>query len=179
MKLKNTLILLLIVALIVIVAGCSGSKPQDTADTSNNAPTTPTSSVVSQDDAWQQNVQTNSALLSTDLKNIQAAISDTNNPDFATLGNVGQNLIDDAQKALNDNDKYTVVKYKDEQKEWVLALQDSVSAGKSAIAVSNDGKNSDSVALSKDAKEYVIYEHSASAHLNRAATLRDNADKTG
>ena len=46
------------------------------------------------------------------------------------------------QKALNENNQSTVSpKYQDAQKEWVLALLDSNSAGKYLIMVANDGKS--------------------------------------
>jgi len=164
---KKTIYLILFVLLASMLAvGCTGSSREKTA-----------SSGVDQDTSWKESVQKNSALLQTDFENVGTALSDTNNPDYTTLSTTGQNMVDDSQKALTENKQSNVSsKYQDAQKEWVLALEDSNSAGKYLIMVANDGKSGNMNI--ENVNNVTSFSNSATAHLKRTATLTQIADGT-
>ena len=65
---------------------------------------TPTQPVY-QDAAWGQYILRCAPLIGTDLTNAGSA---GENLDFTTLGIDGQNIIDDTQRALDENDQYSI-----------------------------------------------------------------------
>ena len=88
---------------------------------------------------WQiVSIQRCSPLIGTDFTNTGSA---ADNLDYDALAIDGQNIIDDTQKALDENSQYSIsTKYQDTQNEWVSGLKDYNSAGKYVILVANDGK---------------------------------------
>ncbi|MCO5381368.1 MAG: hypothetical protein NHB15_04000 [Methanosarcina barkeri] len=145
----------------MLAVGCTGLKDN------NNA-----SQAVYQDTAWRESIHTYTELLGTDFKNVQIAIDNTNNSDYTKLATIGQNISDHSQAALTENNQYTVSpQFRDTQKEWGLALEDSNSAGKYVIIVANDIKNGDMNSKLKDLQKYMEARNSMKVHLNETTTL--------
>ena len=119
-----------IIVLLFLVLGCIGSKtesqngstgdavqPMKTladkeSDSSSVITPTPTPDVtptptqpVYQDAAWGQYIQRCAPLICTDLTNAGSA---GENLDFTTLGIDRQNIVDDTQRALDENDQYSI-----------------------------------------------------------------------
>lgn len=87
---------------------------------------------------WGDNVQKHLTVLKTDLDNVSNA---ENNSDYSLLAINAQYIIDDTQKAIEENDQYTVSpKFQEAQKEWRLALQDYNSAGQFLLQGANEAK---------------------------------------
>ncbi len=147
----------------MLAVGCTGL---------NNEKKAPQSAA--QDTAWKESVHNNSLLLQTDFGNV-GTLNDTKTPDYTTLSITGQNIIDDSDKALKENDQYNLsAKYQDAQKEWVLALGDSKSAGKYMIIVADDSKKGN--VNSENVQKVTSFSNSALAHIKRTNTLIQIAD---
>jgi hypothetical protein len=153
--LKNYVYLILFILLASMLAvGCTGSNSEE--NVSQNPETSsqdqagspqPTAAAAYQDVEWNASVQKNYIILKTDFDEMANA---TNNYNYQTLSDsdtdaiskYGQNIMDDAQKATEENDKYTVSpKFQDTQNEWRTALQISNGAGHSWILCAKDIKN--------------------------------------
>jgi hypothetical protein len=105
----------------------------------------PSSSVTSQDAEWKASVQTQYSILKTDfdgMANDTNNYQDLNNSNADVIGKYGQKVLDDAQKAIEENDKYTVSsKFQDAQTQWRLALKDCKYAGQFWVQSVDDIKN--------------------------------------
>jgi len=160
---KYTYIILFVLLASMLAVGCTGL---------NNEKKAPQSAA--QDTAWKESVHNNSLLLQTDFGNV-GTLNDTKTPDYTTLAITGQNIIDDSDKALKENDQYNLsAKYQDAQKEWVLALGDSKSAGKYMIIVADDSKKGN--VNSENVQKVTSFSNSALAHIKRTDTLIQIAD---
>jgi hypothetical protein len=81
-----------------------------------------------QDTSWESSRESHASLLASDFKKISEA---ENSLDYKTVATYGQHLIDDSQKAIDDNNGFTVSQNRQEaQKEWGLAMRDYNAAGK-------------------------------------------------
>ena len=160
----------------MLALGCSGLKGNNNA--SQTSSTQPTEAVY-QDTEWRESIHKYTGLLGTDFQNVQIAMNNTNNSDYTTLAALGQNITDDSQAALTENNQYTVSpQFKDAQKEWGLALEDSNSAGKYVIMVSNDIKNGNMNLKIEDIQKYIEYRNSLNTHLDKTVTLMQIASGT-
>jgi hypothetical protein len=91
-----------------------------------------------QDIQWGINVQKNLRLIKSDFDNVSSAL---NNSNYTALAISAQYLIDDTQRAIKEDDQYTVSpKLQEAQKEWRAALQESNSAGKLLLKGANEAK---------------------------------------
>jgi hypothetical protein len=156
----------------MLAVGCTGLKENNASQTSSPQPT----GAAYQDTAWIESIHKYSRLLGTDFENVRVAMNDTNSIDYTALATFGQNITDHSQAALSENNQYTVSpKYRDAQKEWGLALEDSNSAGKYVIVVADDIKNGNTSSKMEDIQKYIEYRNSMNVHLNKTATLIQNA----
>lgn len=165
MNTKKTISLILFVLLAsMFAAGCTGSNNEKTAY---------------QDAEWNESFHNNLALFHTDMNNSIHAMDlteDFNDPSFIMAA---QNLINDSQNALNENNQFTVSpNLQEAQKEWALALNDSISYGKCWLNISNNSKNNNETALYEDLNKSNSIGSSMVAHMNRAATLAKIAQGT-
>jgi hypothetical protein len=161
---KYTYIILFVLLASMLAVGCTGLNNEKKASQS-----------AAQDTAWKESVHNNSLLLQTDFGNVGTSINDTKTPDYTTLAITGQNIIDDSDKTLKENDQYNLsAKYQDAQKEWVLALGDSKSAGKYMIMVADDSKKGN--VNSENVQKVTSFSNSALAHIKRTDTLIQIAD---
>jgi hypothetical protein len=72
----------------------------------------------------------------------QYNISTMNNCDPDEITKYGQNLVDDAQKALEESNKYAVsTKLQSDQEDWETTLHVCNSAGNSWVLIARDIKN--------------------------------------
>ena len=126
-----------------------------------------TTQTVYQDVEWAQSVQKYSSLISVDFTNTGKA---ANNLDCDILASGAQNIVDDTQKALDENSKYTISpKYQEAQKEWELALKDYNSAGKTMVEVANEGKAGNPDVDKINSATSLL--DSGTGHMNRATAL--------
>lgn len=165
MDIKKAMFLISFVLLASMLAvGCTGSNNEKTAY---------------QDAEWNESFHNNLALFHTDLNNSISSMDlteDFNDPSFIMAA---QNLIDDSQNALNENNQFTVSPdLQEAQKEWALALNDSISYGKCYLNMSNNSKNNNEAALYEDLNDLNSIGSSMVAHMNRAATLAKIAQGT-
>lgn len=165
MDIKKAMFLISFVLLASMLAvGCTGSNNEKTAY---------------QDAEWNESFHNNLALFHTDLNNSISSMDlteDFNDPSFIMAA---QNLIDDSQNALNENNQFTVSPdLQEAQKEWALALNDSMSYGKCYLNMSNNSKNNNEAALYEDLNDLNSIGSSMVAHMNRAATLAKIAQGT-
>ncbi len=152
---KNYVYFILFILLASMLAvGCTGSNgeknaPQNPETSSQDQASSPqpTAAATYRDVEWNASVQKNYAILKTDFDEMANI---TNNYNYQTLSDsdtdaiakYGENIMDDAQKATEENDKYTVSpKFQDKQNEWRTALQICNGAGHSWILSANDIKN--------------------------------------
>jgi hypothetical protein len=189
MKIMKTITILIVLIFVFLSFGCIGNNTESKNVSAGDAvppiktladnesgsnvvtPTpnvTPTSTqLVYQDAAWGLYIQRCAPLISTDFTNAGSA---ADNLDYTTLGINGQNIVDDTQKALDENGQYNVSpKYQDAQNEWELALQDYNSAGKYMILVADDGKIGKT--NSENVKNVTSLCSSGAGHVNRATAL--------
>lgn len=75
----------------MLTIGCTESNSDNT-----------TSEKVYQDTEWVKSANKYSPLLGTDFENVQSAIE---NHDYSALATAGQNIVDDTQKALEENNQ--------------------------------------------------------------------------
>lgn len=105
----------------------------------------PSSSATSQDAEWKASVQTQYSILKTDfdgMVNTTNNYQNLNNSNADAIGKDGQKIVDDAQKAIEENDKYTVSSnLQDAQSQWGLALKDCKYAGQFWVQSVDDIKN--------------------------------------
>jgi len=189
---KKMISILTILILVFLTLGCTGSKTEyqngstgdavqptktlaDKESDSNYVITpTPTPVVtptptqpVYQDIAWLQYVQRYLPLIGTDFTNAGSA---ANNSDYTTLSIAGQNIVDDTQKALDENNQYNISpKYQDAKNEWTLALKDYNSAGEYLILVADDGKIGKT--NTENLNKFTSLCSSGTGHLNRVGAL--------
>ena len=162
---KYIYIVLFVLLASMLAAGCAGLNNEKKAPQSD-----------AQDTAWKSSVQNNSLLLQTDFANVGTAINDTKNLDYNTLSIKGKSIIDDSNKALDENNQYNLsAKYQDAQKEWVLALEDCNSAGESMNTVVDDGKKGN--VISENVQKVASFITSAQAHIKKTDTLIQIADQ--
>ena len=112
-------------------------------------------------------MQHHTSLLSPYFKTVSDA---SRSGDFKTLVTYGQYIVDDTQKAIDENNQFKVSpKLQEAQKEWGLAMQDYNSAGKLMVKADNEAlANIDAVA---DINQYTEYLKTGSNHYNRANSL--------
>lgn len=169
---KYTHLILFIFLASMLAVGCTGLKGNNASQTSSPQPT----QAVYQDTAWRESIHTYTELLGTDFKNVQIVMDNTNNSDYTTLATIGQNISDHSHAALTENNQYTVSsQFRDAQKEWGLALEDSNFAGKYLIIVANDIKNGDMNSKLEDIQKYMESRNSMKVHLNETTTLMKTA----
>jgi hypothetical protein len=125
------------------------------------------------DAAWAQYVHRSIPLLKADFDNMRTSAS---NQDYTTLADYAQNMINDTQKAIDENAKYkTSPKCQEAQNEWGLGLKDYNSAGKFLILAANDGKtNSNDLTNVNKAKSLIV---SGAGHINRASAFLSTANQ--
>lgn len=170
---KYMYIIFFILLASMLAVGCTGVKDNNNASQTSSPQAT---EAAYQDTAWRESIQKYTGLLGTDFGNVQAAMNNTNNTDYTALATFGQNITDHSQAALAENNQYTVSpKFRDAQKEWGLVLEDSDSAGKSLIVVANDIKSGNTSSKIDDIQKYMEYRSSMNAHLEKTATLMQNA----
>lgn len=120
-----------------------------------------------QDIQWGANVQKHLTVLKADLDNVSSA---TNNSDYAALAIYTQRIINDTQKAIEENDQYSVSpKFHKAQKEWRMALQDYNSAGQFLLQGANEAKDG-SGGVEKFQKAATLSNY-GTAHLKKASEL--------
>jgi hypothetical protein len=159
----------------MLAAGCTGSKDNSASQTSSPQST----EAVYQDNAWRLSIHKYTGLLRTDFENVRIFLDNTNNSDYASLAAFGQNITDHSQAGIRENNQYNVSpQFRDAQKEWGLVLEDSNSAGKSVIMISNDIKNGNTSSKMDNIQKYIEHRSSMTVHLNETTTLLQNADKT-
>ena len=136
----------------MLTIGCTGSNSEkatsQTPSTSSKdqvASQQPSSSATSQDTEWKASVQTQYSILKTDfdgMVNTTSNYQNLNNSNADAIGKYGQKIVDDSQKAIEENDKYTVSsKFQDAQTQWGLALKDCKYAGQFWVQSVDDIKN--------------------------------------
>jgi len=170
-KYRYLIFFVLLVSMLAV--GCTGTKDNNNGSQISSPQA---SEAAYQDTAWRESIHKYTGLLGTDFENVRIAMNNTNNSDYATLATLGQNITDHSQAALTENNQYTVSpQFRDAQKEWELALEDSNSAGKSVIMVANDIKNGNTSSKIEDIQKYIKYRSSMNVHLDKTATLLKNA----
>jgi hypothetical protein len=143
---KKTIYLILFVLLASMLAvGCTGSNNEKNASQAANTPSQDQASspqptqAVYQDAEWNASVHKQYAIMKTDFDAMATA---TNNSDTDAITKYGQNIMDDAKKAIEENDKYNLSpKFQDSQNKWRSALQDCNYAGQYWIMTAKDIKN--------------------------------------
>lgn len=89
-----------------------------------------------QNSQWESSRESHSSLIASDFKSISEAEKTL---DYKTIAIYGQHLIDDTQKAMDDNNNFKVEpKLQEAQKEWNLCMQDYNAAGKLMIQAETD-----------------------------------------
>jgi hypothetical protein len=158
---KREVLLLLVSGLVFVALG----SVQENAANQAQAQAIPTADY--QDSAWLANMQQLSFLLDNDFESV-SAVSSSN--DLSPLTVFGRYLTYDAQRAINDNDRYKVSpKYQDAQKEWRLALQDYNLAGKLMVDTGDEVlNNTDATAY---INQYTAYLNSGGKHANMSYAL--------
>ncbi len=123
------------------------------------------------DHAWIGSVAHYSRLLDNDLDEISLAM---NKADHNSLSMIGQQIIDDTHKALEDNSRYSVSPmFQEAQSEWVLCLTDLNYVGQYTILIANDLKAG--IDDPQNTEKWLSYSNSAIYHMNRAVELVNNA----
>jgi len=149
------MIFTLIILLVTILAvGCTGSNSEKNPSQTSQTPSQdqassqqPNSPATYQDTEWIASVHKQNAILKADFDKLSNAtnnynISTMNNCDPNEITKCGQNLIDDAKNALDEDNKYSVSeKYLKDKGNWETILQICSSAGNSWIQVADDIKN--------------------------------------
>lgn len=147
-QLKAIYIILFVLMASILAAGCIGSdnNSQVLQSTNTTAPkpvetrnltATQENTTVDVDTAWQENFQKYSKLIKLDAENMQMDWTSSDRTG-TVLKTDGKAIVNDTQKALDENNKSTISpKYQDAQNEYVLALNDYNSAGKSLIAMAD------------------------------------------
>ncbi len=139
---KYIYIILFFLLAAIFVGVFTGSNSNKT--TSQSQANSPQSTLASayQDIQWGANVQKHLTVLKTDFDNVSSA---ANNSDYAALAINAQYIINDTQKAIEENDQYKVSpKLQEPQKEWRMALQDYNSAGQFLLKGANEAKRGSS-----------------------------------
>jgi hypothetical protein len=152
--LKKYVYILLVLLASMLAVGCTGSNSEKTSSQTSEIPSqdqasSPQSAPAtgSQDSEWIASVQKQYPILKNDfdgMNNVtnQYNLSTINNCDPDAITKYGQNLMDDAQKALEENSKYTVSpKLQSGQEDWEIALRSCSVAGNSWILTAKDIKN--------------------------------------
>lgn len=149
---KYIYIILLVLLASMLAVGCTGSNSEKTSSQTSGTPSQdqassqqPATSATNQDSEWNASVQKQYVILKADfdgMANTTNNYQTLNNSNADAIGKSGQNIVDDAQKAIEENDKYTVSsKFQDAQTQWGLALQDCEYAGQFWVKSVEDIKN--------------------------------------
>lgn len=144
--------MLLILLTSMLALGCTGSNTEKTSSQASGTPSQdqagsqqPASSAANQDAEWKMSVQKQYAILKTDFDGMSNATNNyqnLNNSNADAIAKYGQSIVDDAQRAIDENNKYTVSsKFQDAQTQWGLALQDCKYAGQFWVQSVEDIKN--------------------------------------
>ena len=124
----------------MLAVGCTGSNSEKNSSQTSGTrsqnqanPQQPASSTTNQDSEWNASVQKQYAILKADFDGMANATNNyqtLNNSSTDAIARYGQSISDDAQKAIEENDKYLVSsKFQDAQTQWGLALKDCKYAG--------------------------------------------------
>lgn len=121
------------------------SQESNTSSKDQTVSQQPSSSATYQDAEWKASVQTQYSILKTDFDGMANATNNyqnLNSSNADAIGKYGQKIVDDAQKAIEENDKFTVSsKFQDAQTQWGLALKDCKYAGQFWVQSVEDIKN--------------------------------------
>ncbi len=165
----------------IVVKGSSSKAtktPTNSSQTNQTStpPATTQTQVAYTDLSWAQYVLRQSILIGTDFENVGTAAQ---NKDFTAIAEEGQQIVNDTQKALDENEQYTVSpKYVDAKNEWKEALLDYNAAGKGMVKAANEAKNKDEINALSDLKTAISYMDTGSAHVNRVVAIVKAATST-
>lgn len=153
--------------LALIVGAFAGSQNGvNTSQARSDSPQNPLRSAY-QDIAWGANVQKHLKILNSDMNGVSSAI---NTSDYNTLTVYAQYIVNDTQKAIEENDQYTLSsKLQDAQKEWRAALEDYNSAGQFLLQGANEAKNG--TGGTENFQKAGTFRDSGTAHLKNASEL--------
>jgi hypothetical protein len=180
---KKQILVLVAIAAVMLAIGCvssgtdnaasekpstsSAAEPTPSASSAQPTPSANSNQAADQDTEWFLYVAKYSPILTADFNDYSKA---TESSDYTLLETSGQKIIDDTQKALDENSKYKVSsQYQDAQKEWTAGLQDYNSAGKYIVSAANDGKaGNDNTENLQQAASLVV---SGASHINKASDM--------
>ncbi|AYK15791.1 MAG: hypothetical protein ACOX7X_00795 [Methanosarcina flavescens] len=175
---KNKHLILLILLAVVMAVGCTESSNEKTNSQSvgnsaqtienssqvheNNLTTTDTST--NQDAEWISVMQAQSDMIQTDLAGIS---SNQDTFDAEGLAKSGQTIVDDTQKAIDENDNYTVSPALEEAKEhWGFALRNYNMAGQFTVIGANAYLDGDDASASTNFEKATTFFNSGNADVN-------------
>jgi hypothetical protein len=168
---KKQMLVLVAIAAVMLAIGCVSSGNENAASqnpSSSSAASTP-SGGSNQDTDWMLSATSNMNIINADQEEYYKAV---NSSDYSSMAKVGQKIVDDTKKALDDNSKYTLsAKAQDAQKEWTAALQDFNSAGNYMILAANDGEAGNSSTENSQQLSSLLL--SGADHLNKMSKLVD------
>jgi len=175
---KYVLVLILLFA-VVFAAGCVESdsnnsnyqdveNPSNVVENSSKDTATLGNQSVNQDAEWVASLKIHSMIIQTDLQGLSTA----QNPfDAEILSKYGQNLIDDTQRAIEENENYTVSSSLKEAKEyWSSALRDYNMAGQFTVIGADAYMNGDNDSAITNLQKATTFFNSANADVNLTAS---------
>lgn len=168
---KKQMLVLAAIAAVMLAIGCvsSGNENAASQNTSSSSAASTPSGNSNQDTDWMLSATSHMNIINTDQEDYNKSIDSS---DYSSMAKAGQKIVDDTQKALDDNSKFTLsAKAQDAQKEWTAALQDFNSAGKYMILAANDGQAGNS--STENSQQVSSFLLSGADHLNKMSTLID------
>lgn len=175
---KNKYLVLLVLLAVITVIGCTdsggentnsqsiGDSPQTGENSSQDHENLSTSTTTSgnQDAEWIAAMQAQSNIIQEDF----AGISSCQDPfDAEGLAKWGQIFVDDTQKAIEENDNYTVSPAIYKAKEhWVIALRNYNSAGQFTVIGANAYLNGDETSASTNFQKASTFLNTGNANVN-------------
>lgn len=185
---KYKYLVLLVLLAVMTAIGCTdsggentnsqiiGDSPQTEENSSQGQEnlSTSTTTSVNQDAEWIAAMQAQSNIIQ---KNF-AGISSCQDPfDAEGLAKWGQILVDDTQKAIDENDNYTISSDLDKAKEyWGMALRNYNSAGQFTVIGANAYLNGDETSFSTNLEKASTFFNSGNADVNLTVSyIKSNA----
>lgn len=168
---KKQMLVLAAIAAVMLAIGCvsSGSENAASQNTSSSSAASTPSGDSNQDTDWMLSTSSHMNIIKADQEDCNKAIDSS---DYSAVAKAGQKIVDDTQKALDDNSKFKLsTKAQEAQKEWTATLQDYNSAGKYMILAANDGQAGNSNTENSQQVSSLLL--SGADHLNKMLKLID------